>query len=767
MKVDSGVLAIESTHVPQSAGDIENVLLVNTDGSGGFGRAQMVGFNSGSNNVTNGVRIEGGSSGIIPTCIVFTPNIFNSTNAISSDGQYQTINFLGGRIENVAYAVNVDLTGTGVDSVFRITSNHQPNYLYPPSAAYNSDFALDFMQEPTERFPTTKNIFGIDRLSVGFPEKPAEVHIGQGAPYTDGMIVLTTDNTAGPTSDGANFIDVSEESKSIEGSTFTFQTGATNTTILFTSIRLESDLTTPVKFYGIDIDVLSRAEGGEYVVEYWNGSSWVEDLYQSHSDELGFFYNKSLFIRNQSKEHISFNIDKNNNSWTPKTINGFNGHWMRFRKSSSGTTSPIFESLDIVPNTTTITKSGTINFNGKATFKKTFEIFGGSWGEGTGTLTDFTTTVGSGTNPTQEWTHNFPKANFSADGEAATFAMKIPKGANTAQKFNVYANYILDGSAADTTSAGLIFSLLPVEMSGVLVSDPNGSKVLTPRTVSATTAFNTYTAQTNSVSTDIGSNKLHSISLGQFDLSNYYPDDMMFMRLEKDSGTNVNLNLVSLSMDVDMWTLGSQSESPVISAQTIFNETWEDQGVANGWVKVQDAAEENLWVISTGTSRNGNYSAYVTNDSGGTEAYAYTITNTQGGAHLYTDVSIPANARSLTVSFYWTCLGENGTTGGGAAENYDFGRVGIAPTSFTPSANSEFTDTFRVGATTNLNKFNEGYNGGASAGNWTLETIPIPSSLWVAGTDARLIFTWVNDGSIGDQPPFAVDDITVSVEVLV
>jgi hypothetical protein len=381
-------------------------------------------------------------------------------------------------------------------------------------------------------------------------------------------------------------------------------------------------------------------------------------------------------------------------------------------------------------------------------------------------LTDYTTTVGTGTNPTQTWTHDFPSANFSADNEAATFAMKIPKGVSTAQKVIVHADYILDGPNADTNAAGLVFSFLPVEMSNVLVADPDGGKLPTPRTVSATTAFNTYTAQTNSVSTDIGSNKLHSISLGEFDISDYYNDDMILMRLEKDSGTNVDLNLVNLYVDFDKWALGSQADPARIQTQTIFTETWEDQGVANGWVKVQDAAEENLWVISTGTSRNGSYSAYVTNDSGGTETYAYTITNTQGGAHLYADVSIPGNARSLTVSFYWTCLGENGTTGGGAAENYDFGRVGIAPTSFTPSANSEFTDTFRIGATTNLNKFNEGYNGGASAGNWVLETIQVPNSLWNAGTDARLMFTWVNDGTVGDQPPFAVDDISVSVEVI-
>jgi hypothetical protein len=742
-------------------------LLVTNIDNNNAGRAQMVGFNTGSNNVTNGVRVNGGFSGSTPQCIVFTPNIFNATNAISSDGDYQVVNFLGGRIENVTYAVNVDLSGTGVEAIYRITSNHQPLYIYPPLVAYNADFGLDFSQETTERFSSAKNLFGVDRFSIGLAERGTEVHIGKGAPYGTGMVVLTTDNTTGPTNDGGNFVDISEEARSVAGSTFTFQTGGTGTSILVTTTRVSDDLTTPLKFFALDMNVLSATDGGSYTVEFWNGSSWEEDLYQIHSESLGFNYGKTLFLRNQSDEETVFGLNKDiDDTWETKTINGTTGYWMRFRTTSSATTYPVFEQFQITSDSTFITKEGVIQFNGRSLYQDSVNLIGGQWGQGTGTLSDYTTTVGTGTNPTQTWTHDFPSANFSTDNEAATFAMKIPKGVSTAQKVIVHADYILDGPNADTNAAGLVFSFLPVEMSNVLVADPDGGKLPTPRTVSATTAFNTYTAQTNSVSTDIGSNKLHSISLGEFDISDYYNDDMILMRLEKDSGTNVDLNLVNLYVDFDKWALGSQADPARIQTQTIFTETWEDQGVANGWVKVQDATEENLWVISTGTSRNGSYSAYVTNDSGGTETYAYTITNTQGGAHLYADVSIPGNARSLTVSFYWTCLGENGTTGGGAAENYDFGRVGIAPTSFTPSANSEFTDTFRIGATTNLNKFNEGYNGGASAGNWVLETIQVPNSLWNAGTDARLMFTWVNDGTVGDQPPFAVDDISVSVEVI-
>ena len=761
LKVDSGELALEGIHVPQSNGDIENVLLVTTSGSSA-GRAQILSYNTVNNNVTNAVRLEGGSSGTTPTARIFTPNVFNATNAISSNGDYQCINFLGGSIENVTYAVNVDLTGTGVDASYRITSNHQPNYIYPPAVVYNADFGLDFQQESTDRFVSRKNLFGIDRFGIGFAERGSEVFAGRGAPYSTGMVVLTTDNTTTSTTDGGNFVDISEEAKSRAGSTFTFQTGGTGTSILVTTTRVSDDLTTPLKFFGVDMEVLSRTIGGSYTVEFWNGSGWEGDLYQVHSEDLGYLYGKTLFQRNQNKEHVVLGLDKDlEDTWATKTINGTEGYWMRFRTTTSATTSPSFEHFELMSDSTFITKEGVIQFNGRSLYSKSINLVGGQWGQGNPTLSDYNVTVGSGTNPTETWNHEFPIAQFGTNGEAATFALKIPKGASVAQKIKVYTDYILSGTDADITSANLIFSVLPVEVSNVLVADPDGGIIPTPRTVSATTTFNTYSAQTSSISTDIGSDKIHSLNLGTFDISDYYSDDMLLMRLEKDSGTNVNLNLVNLFVDFDMWTLGSQTNPPQIQTETIFTEDWEDGGVSNNWQQAQNPAEDNLWVISSGTSRTGSNSAYVTNDSGGTNTYAYTTNNTNAATHIYADFTIPANARSLTINFYWTCLGENSVFN---ADNWDFGRVGVAPTTFTPVAGTQFTNTYRVGALSNNNKFNEGYNAGASAGNWVEENIAVSSSLWTAGGDARLILQWRNDSSVGNQPPFAVDDITIDID---
>tara|TARA_Y100000389_G_scaffold182635_1_gene199422 strand:- start:51 stop:2846 length:2796 start_codon:yes stop_codon:yes gene_type:complete len=761
MKVDSGTIAIESTHVPQSNGSINNVIHVTTDGSTGAGRAQMVNFNTGNDNVINATRVDGGTSGNTPSCLVFTANIFNASNAISTNGDYHTVNYLGGRIENVDYAVNVDLSGTGVSAVFRITSNHQPNYIYPPSVAYLADFGLDFSQEETDRFLSSKNIYGLDRMSVGLSERGTQSFLGKGAPYTTGMVVLTTDNTTSSVSDGGGFIDVSEEAKSSKNSVFTFQTGGTGTSILITTTRVSSDLSSTLKFFGLDMDILSKAEGGSYVFEFWNGSSWVEDLYQVSSEDFGYNYGKTLFLRNQSQEHVFLGLDKDiDDNWSAKTINGTTGYWVRCRMASSASTRPYIEQINIAEDSTHITREGVLQFGGRALYKESHDLVGGQWGIGQGTLTDLTVTVGSGTNPTQTWSHEFRTSKFSSNGEAATFTMKIPKGVSTAQKINVFADYILDQSAADTTPAQMIFSLLPVQVANVLVADPDGAKEPKPRSSTATTEFDTYTAQTNNITTDVGSKKVHTMNLGSYDISDYYSDDMLYMRLEMDDGPSVDFNLLNLYVDFDKWTLGSQANPAKLEVETIFTEDFSDKGVSNGWVTVQNPAEDNLWTISTGTSRSNIYSAHVTDDLGTTDIYEYTVNNTQSGAHLYVDFSIPGNARTLTINFYWTCLGENGSS----SSNYDYGRVGLAPTTYTPSVGSEFTSAYRIGASSNDEKFNVGYNGGAAAGAWTLETISVPTGLWTAGTDARLILQWKNDGSIGAQPPFAVDDISIEVE---
>jgi hypothetical protein len=190
--------------------------------------------------------------------------------------------------------------------------------------------------------------------------------------------------------------------------------------------------------------------------------------------------------------------------------------------------------------------------------------------------------------------------------------------------------------------------------------------------------------------------------------------------------------------------------------QTTFliDEDWESNSfTAHTWTLVNDS--QNGWVVGTDNGTNhGTYSAYISDD-GGTTA-SYTITNPEV-SHLYIDFTIPSNAIDAELKFDWRSWAENA----GGATNYDYGTVVIADTTTTPVAGTEVSTAVaasggngRIGATANDGKFNEGYGG--SDANWRTETIDMSSYI---GTTKRLIFTWKNDGSLGDDPPFTIDSI--------
>ena len=54
------------------------------------------------------------------------------------------------------------------------------------------------------------------------------------------------------------------------------------------------------------MNVLQGAVGGSYVFEYWDGTEWKEDSVHSVSEDLGYNYGNTLFLRNQSDENLTF-----------------------------------------------------------------------------------------------------------------------------------------------------------------------------------------------------------------------------------------------------------------------------------------------------------------------------------------------------------------------------------------------------------------------------------------------------------------------------
>ena len=196
----------------------------------------------------------------------------------------------------------------------------------------------------------------------------------------------------------------------------------------------------------------------------------------------------------------------------------------------------------------------------------------------------------------------------------------------------------------------------------------------------------------------------------------------------------------------------------------VFNETWESNSFStNNWNVVNDST--NLWVIGTAENNtpSGSRAAYISSNGGTSATYNITTANV---SHIYRDFIIP-NATTVTLSFDWKSWAENS----GSATQYDYGAVVLTDTTITPSVGSEVitsqaptdglgrpTGNGRIGATPNLGKFNHGYGG--EDNNWRTESIDLSN---FAGQTKRIVFTWLDDSSVGNDPPFVIDNIKLEI----
>ena len=166
----------------------------------------------------------------------------------------------------------------------------------------------------------------------------------------------------------------------------------------------------------------------------------------------------------------------------------------------------------------------------------------------------------------------------------------------------------------------------------------------------------------------------------------------------------------------------------------IFSEDFEG---TNSFTIV-NGSQTNKWYVGTATKYGGSKSAYISNNSGTSNAYT---NNSASVVHMYRDVTFPSSASPYTLSFYWKLQGESATN------DYDYLRVFLIETSVSPTAGSQLSST-------SLGTYR------ASNNVWQSDSISIPATN--SGTTKRLVFTWVNDGSEGTSPPVAVDNIVLT-----
>jgi hypothetical protein len=597
--VNQGVLALEGIHVPNSAGSITNVLFVQgpaISGKSNAGRAQMIGFNVGNPNVRYAIRLEGGTNTTpAPTggevvCLVYVPNIFNCENAVWAEGQYLDLNLLGGRIDNLNAAGAIvsglkEYVGNAVvvppassppisapeTAKFRITASHQPNYFYPPESSSESDFILNFMQEREQGVDPQINMFGAEKVAMGFVERGTGLSVGRGAPYTSGMVVLAAQGITTPaTDDGTPISNVTEDAVSTSGSQFTFgwdgvsgvPSPSDELALYFGSLRQDWDgvsTATPKKFWGIELNINSAEApltAGTYVFEIWNGSNWVEIDAHAVSKDRGFSYANDFFWRNNSIEIIRFGLDEDT-LWDTKSVNGIEAYWVRARIGSTGgtlATAPVFESVKLVESAQNISNNGVISSTGLAQFRKNISLNGAIWSGagsgGTGGLVERSAPTFPDIGATGAYEHKIKDSVFDSGGDAFNIQFPIPTGACTAFPLNVYLVYEVSDP---TTPWTLETRALPMSVSGNLVADTAGSIPPIERPVAETKLFTTVDVITNSgIVTESAVNMLHKILVATIPIADCYQEDVIAFQVEGD---------VAGSGDLAVWSLIAEGVS--------------------------------------------------------------------------------------------------------------------------------------------------------------------------------------------------------------
>lgn len=196
------------------------------------------------------------------------------------------------------------------------------------------------------------------------------------------------------------------------------------------------------------------------------------------------------------------------------------------------------------------------------------------------------------------------------------------------------------------------------------------------------------------------------------------------------------LKIKSVVLVMAFFTLNLFYSQTTLISPTVNNGGFETNGA--GWLTAQNQPNRADWIRGIDTSYSGTKSAYISNN-GSSNLY----TGDRGTySHLYRAVTFPAGETVINLSFYWKGNGE----GGGDYDNLKVYVSNMAPTAGVANAN-----TARVGA----NYYNV-------QTTWQKAEITLPANF--AGTTKYLIFQWKQDNTVTNNPPAAIDNITLTTQ---
>ena len=204
------------------------------------------------------------------------------------------------------------------------------------------------------------------------------------------------------------------------------------------------------------------------------------------------------------------------------------------------------------------------------------------------------------------------------------------------------------------------------------------------------------------------------------------------------------------------WT--AQGQEPDLISTFPYTCDFESSGDSALWVTL-NGTQENGWYIGTATNAtpSGSYSLYVSNNSGTSNTYDV---NSASASYTWAYERFSFAVGSYHISFNWRCLGEIDS------DPYDYFRVFIVPDTTTltagalPSTSYTWSNQFMSDVPTGWIGINGTNTYFCSQNSYT--TLNSEFNITTAD-NYKLVFLWLNDDNTFNNPPAAIDDITISV----
>ncbi|MFT3679724.1 MAG: M43 family zinc metalloprotease [Ferruginibacter sp.] len=251
-----------------------------------------------------------------------------------------------------------------------------------------------------------------------------------------------------------------------------------------------------------------------------------------------------------------------------------------------------------------------------------------------------------------------------------------------------------------------------------------------------------YTISPATVTYTAGDNGVKTVTITVIDDQAAEGDETIELGLSI-SGTGVvaGIDKQTLSIIITDDDVADVQVNNLAAAKTVLSENFNaSANIPAGWTtEVYDDGSggytTNKWVVSAngGSGTTGNAAHISRSTTTKTNQYNG---NNLSDAYLFTPLLDASGLRDLNFSFKWRCLGEEG---------YDAGYVGYIPEGQSPTA-------------ANVIYFDSTFDNNSGAARTT--SIQLPASL--GNKKFYLAFNWFNDEAQSGNPPFTIDDVTVT-----